>query len=63
LCEVARNKLTDMPAQPPAQLPALSLRPDRLGFEIVGEDQIQFHMRVAPHTPAQREAERMSDKG
>ena len=34
---------------------------DRLGFEIVGEDEIQFHMRFAPRTPAQREAERMSD--
>jgi ribosomal protein S18 acetylase RimI-like enzyme len=35
---------------------------DRLGFEIVGEDEIQFHMRLAPRTLAQREAERMSDK-
>jgi ribosomal protein S18 acetylase RimI-like enzyme len=36
---------------------------DRLGFQIVGEDQIEFHMRAAPTMPAQREAERMSDKG
>ncbi|WP_233833596.1 GNAT family N-acetyltransferase [Paraburkholderia sp. ZP32-5] len=35
---------------------------DRLGFEIVGEDEIQFHMRFAPRTPAEHEAERMSDK-
>ncbi|MGF6812469.1 ribosomal protein S18 acetylase RimI-like enzyme [Paraburkholderia sp. Clong3] len=35
---------------------------DRLGFEIVGEDQTQFHMRLAARAPAESEAERMSDK-
>src|SRR6201999_3153855 len=35
---------------------------DRLGFEIVGEDEIQFHMRLAARAPAESEAERMSDK-
>jgi len=30
---------------------------DRLGFEIVGENEIQFHMRFAARTPARREAE------
>lgn len=35
---------------------------DRLGFEIVGEDEIQFHMRFTARTQAEREAERMSDK-
>jgi ribosomal protein S18 acetylase RimI-like enzyme len=35
---------------------------DRLGFEIVGEDETQFHMRLAARTPAGSEAERMSDK-
>ncbi|RZF31695.1 GNAT family N-acetyltransferase [Paraburkholderia sp. UYCP14C] len=35
---------------------------DRLGFEIVGEDQTQFHMRVAARASAESEAERMSDK-
>ncbi|WP_415114715.1 GNAT family N-acetyltransferase [Paraburkholderia sp.] len=35
---------------------------DRLGFEIVGEDEAQFHMRLAPCAPAESEAEPMSDK-
>ncbi|KXU85187.1 acetyltransferase [Paraburkholderia monticola] len=35
---------------------------DRLGFEIVGEDEAQFHMRLAARAPAESEAERMSDK-
>ncbi|OLL31848.1 GNAT family N-acetyltransferase [Burkholderia sp. SRS-W-2-2016] len=35
---------------------------DRLGFEIVGADDRQFHMRVAMRAPADTEAERMSDK-
>ncbi|NML34678.1 GNAT family N-acetyltransferase [Paraburkholderia antibiotica] len=35
---------------------------DRLGFEVVGEDDRQFHMRIAPRAPAETEAERMSDK-
>jgi ribosomal protein S18 acetylase RimI-like enzyme len=35
---------------------------DRLGFEIVGEDETQFHMRLAARAPAESEAERMSDK-
>ncbi|MGF6838253.1 ribosomal protein S18 acetylase RimI-like enzyme [Paraburkholderia youngii] len=30
---------------------------DRLGFAIVGEDQTQFHMRVAARAPAENEAE------
>jgi ribosomal protein S18 acetylase RimI-like enzyme len=30
---------------------------ERLGFEIVGEDQTQFHMRIDPCTPAENDAE------
>lgn len=30
---------------------------ERLGFEIVGEDEIQFHMRRAPHASAETQAE------
>jgi ribosomal protein S18 acetylase RimI-like enzyme len=30
---------------------------DRLGFEVVDEDNLQFHMRRAPRTPAEIEAE------
>jgi ribosomal protein S18 acetylase RimI-like enzyme len=35
---------------------------DRLGFEVVGEDQTQFHMRLAARAPVESEAERMADK-
>jgi ribosomal protein S18 acetylase RimI-like enzyme len=30
---------------------------DRLGFEVVGEDDTQFYMRRAPRAPAESEAE------
>jgi ribosomal protein S18 acetylase RimI-like enzyme len=35
---------------------------NRLGFEVVGEDQTQFHMRLAARAPVESEAERMADK-